>query len=95
MDLGLTNKSVLVSGSSAGIGFAIAEALLQEGARVQISGRNVESLKDALQTLSERYSPENIDIFCGDLTKQDTINKKQKTEIMFFTVYVHLLGNCM
>jgi 3-oxoacyl-[acyl-carrier protein] reductase len=75
MDLGLTNKSVLVSGSSAGIGFAIAEALLQEGARVQISGRNVERLKDARQTLSERYSPENIDIFCGDLTKQATINK--------------------
>jgi len=75
MDLGLKNKSVLVSGSSTGIGFAIAESFLQEGARVQISGRNEEKLKDALQTLSNRYSHDNIDSFCGDLTQPEIINK--------------------
>ena len=74
MDLGLKNKSVLVSGSSTGIGFAIAEALLKEGARVQISGRNEEKLRDAHKTLSERYSHENIDFFCGDLTQPEMIN---------------------
>ena len=75
MDLGLKNKNVLVSGSSSGIGLAIAESLLQEGARVQISGRNKENLKDSFQTLSECYSNENIDFFCGDLTQPEIINK--------------------
>ena len=34
MDLQLTGKLALVSGSTAGIGYAIAEALAREGARV-------------------------------------------------------------
>jgi 3-oxoacyl-[acyl-carrier protein] reductase len=75
MELGLKDKTVLVSGSSRGIGLAIAESFLQEGARVQISGRNEGMLKDSLQTLSERYSPVKIDSFCGDLNQPEMINK--------------------
>jgi 3-oxoacyl-[acyl-carrier protein] reductase len=75
MELGLKNKSMLVSGSSKGIGLAIAESLLQEGARVQISGRDEKILKNTFKVLSERYSPVNIDIFCGDLTQPEMINK--------------------
>ena len=63
MDLGLKDKTVLISGSSKGIGFAIAESFLQEGAKVQISGRNERKLKNSLKILSERYSPVNIDFF--------------------------------
>ena len=39
MDLQLKNKLALVSGSTAGIGLAIAEALAREGARVIVNGR--------------------------------------------------------
>ncbi|PYR82598.1 MAG: oxidoreductase, partial [Acidobacteria bacterium] len=39
MDLGLTGKVALVSGSTAGIGYAIAEQLVREGARVIVNGR--------------------------------------------------------
>ena len=39
MDLKLTNKLALVTGSTAGIGYAIAEALAREGARVIVNGR--------------------------------------------------------
>ena len=39
MDLQLKNRLALVSGSTAGIGHAIAEALLREGARVIVNGR--------------------------------------------------------
>jgi NAD(P)-dependent dehydrogenase (short-subunit alcohol dehydrogenase family) len=39
MDLGLSNKRALVTGSTAGIGFATAEALAREGARVIVNGR--------------------------------------------------------
>lgn len=40
MDLQLNNRLALVSGSTAGIGYSIAEALLREGARVIVNGRS-------------------------------------------------------
>ncbi len=39
MDLQLSNRLALITGSTAGIGFAIASALAREGARVVINGR--------------------------------------------------------
>ena len=39
MDLKLSGKLALVSGSTAGIGYAIAAALAAEGARVIVNGR--------------------------------------------------------
>jgi NAD(P)-dependent dehydrogenase (short-subunit alcohol dehydrogenase family) len=39
MDLGLKGKIAVVSGSTAGIGFAIARTLAREGARIVINGR--------------------------------------------------------
>lgn len=45
MQLQLQGKSVLVTGSSKGIGRAIAEAFLAEGAEVAFNGRNAEDLK--------------------------------------------------
>ncbi len=39
MDLQLKDKTALVTGSTAGIGFAIAKGLLKEGAAVYINGR--------------------------------------------------------
>ena len=40
MDLQLTNKKALVTGSTAGIGFAIASLLAEEGASVVVNGRS-------------------------------------------------------
>ena len=48
MDLQLKNKKVLVTGSTKGIGRAIAETLLREGAEVIINGRTEKSVADAL-----------------------------------------------
>jgi len=47
MDLQLRGKSALVTGSTAGIGFAIAKRLAAEGAAVTITGRNQEKLDAA------------------------------------------------
>jgi NAD(P)-dependent dehydrogenase (short-subunit alcohol dehydrogenase family) len=52
MDLALANKLVLVTGAMQGIGFATAEALLREGARVVITGRSEPRLASALKRLS-------------------------------------------
>ncbi|MCZ4077585.1 SDR family NAD(P)-dependent oxidoreductase [Rhodococcus sp. H36-A4] len=51
MDLQLQGKSAFVSGSTQGIGYAIARALLQEGASVVINGRNESKLDEAVRQL--------------------------------------------
>jgi NAD(P)-dependent dehydrogenase (short-subunit alcohol dehydrogenase family) len=51
MDLRLEGKQALVTGSTAGIGFAIAGALAQEGASVVVNGRTEQRVKAALKQL--------------------------------------------
>ena len=54
MNLGLQGKLAVVTGSTAGIGYAIAAALSDEGARVIISGRTQARVERALLTLGQR-----------------------------------------
>jgi 3-oxoacyl-[acyl-carrier protein] reductase len=51
MDLGLEGKVALVMGASRGIGRGIAAALAREGARVAISSRSADSLKEAAEQI--------------------------------------------
>jgi len=50
MDLKLTGKTALVTGSTAGIGRAIVEALANEGAAVIVNGRTEERVRAAMQS---------------------------------------------
>jgi NAD(P)-dependent dehydrogenase (short-subunit alcohol dehydrogenase family) len=52
VDLGLTGKLALVSGSTAGIGYAIAEQLVREGARVIVNGRTADTVDAAVEALN-------------------------------------------
>ena len=47
-DKQLENKTILITGGGSGIGKSIAEASLRHGAKVIISGRNKQRLKDAV-----------------------------------------------
>ena len=52
MNLDLSGKRALVTGSTLGIGRAIAEALLKEGVSVIINGRNVKRVSEVAVELS-------------------------------------------
>ncbi|AVH67302.1 oxidoreductase [Nostoc sp. 'Peltigera membranacea cyanobiont' 213] len=53
MDLKLHGKSALVSGSTAGIGLAIAQGLAQEGASVIVNGRSEERVAQAIAKIQQ------------------------------------------
>jgi NAD(P)-dependent dehydrogenase (short-subunit alcohol dehydrogenase family) len=67
MDLKLSGKTALVTGSTAGIGFAIASALVDEGANVIVNGRTAERVDQAVQKLQSRNSGGNVTGVPGDL----------------------------
>jgi NAD(P)-dependent dehydrogenase (short-subunit alcohol dehydrogenase family) len=54
MNLGLQGKLAVVSGSTAGIGFAVAATLAQEGARVVINGRTEARVTAAVEKIRQR-----------------------------------------
>lgn len=62
-------RVALVAGSSRGIGKAIATALLESGFRVNISGRDANSLSATLAELRAAYGRHNVHGVVGDLTK--------------------------
>jgi len=67
MDLKLTDKRALVTGSTKGIGFAIARALSAEGARVIVNGRSDTSVRDALGQIRAAHPDAKLEHFAGDL----------------------------
>lgn len=70
MNLNLRGQKILITGSSRGIGFGIAKELVDEDARVIITGRNLAELEKAQSQLGA-----NCEIFCGDLTKTQDLNR--------------------
>ncbi|WP_033341926.1 SDR family NAD(P)-dependent oxidoreductase [Catenuloplanes japonicus] len=71
MDLfDLTGTAAVVTGSSRGIGLAIARALLSHGARVLINGYDADETERTFQTLRERYPDDRVARLPGDIADQ-------------------------
>jgi NAD(P)-dependent dehydrogenase (short-subunit alcohol dehydrogenase family) len=68
MDLQLTNKLALVSGSTKGIGLAIVTGLAREGARVIINGRADKSVSEAITSIRKTVPNAKLESFPGDLS---------------------------
>lgn len=68
MDLNLNNKTALVSASTSGIGYAIADRLLQEGATVIINGRSEATVAPAVAALAARYGAQRVLALAADLS---------------------------
>lgn len=73
MNTGLEHKAVFVSGSSRGIGRAIAESFLREGARVFVTGRAEKDIDGFIR--DNRVHAERIRAWCGDLTEETSVQK--------------------
>lgn len=73
----LTDKVALVTGSSGGIGLALAGALAAAGARVILNGRDPERLKAAADTLVAQGSSPQTAVF--DVTRSDQIDETLTT----------------
>ncbi len=62
MELELENNSFVVSGASSGLGRAVAEQLVAEGARVLLVARNADALQEVAQELGEQAHPCPADV---------------------------------
>ena len=78
MNLNLDNKLSLVTGSTAGIGYAIATSLAREGARVIVNGRSQASVDDAVVKIKSNTGG-NISGFAGDLGIDTTAEQLAET----------------
>jgi len=74
MDLQLTNKKALVTGSTAGIGFAIASLLAQEGASVVVNGRSPQRLEEAVKRIQREKKDAQVTGVAADLGTKEGVD---------------------
>lgn len=75
MDLQLKNKTAFISGSTAGIGYAIAESLLKEGVNVIINGRSQETINTAIAQLKKDTGNDSVSGIAADFSNAEEVNK--------------------
>jgi NAD(P)-dependent dehydrogenase (short-subunit alcohol dehydrogenase family) len=68
MDLKLAGKTALVTGSTAGIGYAIAESLAREGAHVAINGRTQQRVDAALASIRTNVQNAHVTGIAADFS---------------------------
>lgn len=73
-DLGLKDKIVLITGSTRGLGKAIAENLAEEKAKVIITGTNMEKAKEVARVIATTYGIE-ADGFQLDVTSESSVKE--------------------
>jgi NAD(P)-dependent dehydrogenase (short-subunit alcohol dehydrogenase family) len=73
MNLKLDGKKAFISGSTQGIGFAIAQQLLNENAQVIINGRNQEKTDQAVKKLQSAFPAGMVSGIVADFEQQDQL----------------------
>jgi len=75
MDLQLNGKRALITGSTAGIGFAIAKVLAEEGAQVIVNGRTDDRVIDAQRRIAAKVPNAQIEGIAADLSTSEGASK--------------------
>jgi len=91
MDLGLKNKKVLVSGSTTGIGFAIAKGFAAEGAVVYLNGRAEANVVDAVSRIKNEIPNAAVTGVVADLATEQGFDALAK-EVAEVDILVNNLG---
>jgi NAD(P)-dependent dehydrogenase (short-subunit alcohol dehydrogenase family) len=73
MNLELEGKRAFVTGSTAGIGYAIAEALAGEGANVIVNGRTEERVEQAIRSIRTAHPQARVEGLAADLANADGV----------------------
>ncbi len=79
MNLGIDGRTALITGASAGLGLACAQALAAEGVRVALSSRSTEKLAAAADTLPDGAITIPADI--SDLNERRIMMKRAASEL--------------
>ena len=74
MKIDLTGKHAVVTGSTAGIGFAIAKGLAASGASVVVNGRTDAKVKQAVEALKKELPSAKVEGVAADLATADGAN---------------------
>src|SRR5436305_1582606 len=91
MDLQLTNKQALVTGSTAGIGFAIASFLAEEGASVVVNGRLPRRVEEAVQRIRTERKNAQVTGVAADLGTKEGVDQLTR-DLPVVDILVNNLG---
>ncbi|WP_106459873.1 SDR family NAD(P)-dependent oxidoreductase [Anaerococcus sp. Marseille-P3915] len=89
----LEGKVAIITGSSRGIGYAVAEKFLDNGAKVAVLGSREESANKALASLSEKYDQENFKGYWPKLTDEESVKEFVEKVLSYFGK-IDILVNC-
>ena len=84
MDLGLTDRVAVVTGSSKGLGYASARALVAEGCRVVICARTQDTLQEARRRLAEIGGDDRVLAVGSDVSREDGAQKVVEQAVTTF-----------
>jgi len=89
MDIGLNGKRALVTGATRGIGRAIAETFLAEGASVALCARSEESVIAAVQEMSQSGKVVGAAVDAGDISSLESWVSSSAEQLGGIDIYVH------